>query len=479
MTTVALVYPPYHFNPPECLQPPLTIAHLYSILEKAGVERIDAIDLDVEFNHSRKNLEYFLKKAVERVESVEPTVVCLTCKSAQFPFSVLFSKKYKRLHSDTKIIMGGWMPTLVPELTLRLSGCDAVVRGEGERSLPELLRKIDDRSLSVDGVSYILRGEQKTIHNPNSIALNQKELDSLPLPRYDVLPPLHKYQPGYRNFSFTVEASRGCTNHRCIFCWNSTKNCATSWRAKSPKKVVSEIRHLVDTYGAYQIFFADDSFGAEAAWLNKFTSLMKDEFFPGEVTYIASMRVDIVDDRLLKQLYKSGLRRVFHGVESGSPRCWKILGKNLEKFVTREYIIELVKKEIKMGIIPICSIMVGLPNEKEKDIDDTISLCRELVRLGSRFALHILYPHEGTALFELYRDLIEPCDVYKEFGQSESFYSDYRAVFGERLKEFFDYLPDNRMVRPSMPLELFKNKYRILSSVIGAPIPPFFGEVNV
>ena len=480
MNRVVLVYPPYHFRSPEWLQPPLVIAHLFSILEKTGLERIDAIDLDIEFNERSESVDYFLRKAVKRVESYEPTVVCLTCKSAQFPFSVLFTREYKQSHPDTKIIIGGWMPTLIPELTLQLSGCDAVIRGEGDRTLPELLRKEDVGSLSVSGVSYVLSGkERKIIHNPNSTVLSQEELDNMPLPRYDCLPPVCKYQPGYRNFGFTVEASRGCTNHKCIFCWNSTKNCDTNWRAKNPRRVVSEIRYLADKYDAYEIFFADDSFGAEASWLNAFTSLMKDEFSPGEVTYVASMRVDVLNDDLLEKLYRTGLRRIFHGIESGSPHCWKLLGKNFEPFVTRDYILDLVKKEIKMGIVPICSIMVGSPYESEKDLDETIYLCRELFRLGSRFALHILYPHEGTELSKLYHDLIEPRDIYREFGESESFYSDYRMVFKERLKEFFEYLPDNKFVRPIMPLELFRQKYRILSSMLSTAIPPFFGEAEI
>ncbi len=465
---MALVYPPYHFKPPvwPFSRPTLVLAHLYAILEKAGVRHLEAIDLDLEFDHSGEGVDNFLAKAEELVGESEPDVICLSCKAAQFPFSTLFSRMYKRSHPETKIVMGGWMPTLAPEQTLRLSGCDAVVRGEGERVLPRLIQEIDNEEWSIEGVSYMLkRGGKEVIHNPNQRPLSQEELDSLPLPRYDALPPLERYEPGQVKHCFSVQASRGCPNHSCVFCWNSTKNCATTWRARSPKRVVEEIRSLVNEYGAQVIFFTDDSFGAEAEWLKRFTSLMKAEFKLGEFEYIASMRVDSVDVRMLHDLYESGMRTIFHGIESGSPRCWKTLGKNLNPQVTREYILDLVEREVENRISPICSFIVAFPRETEEDLDQTISLCEELADRGSLFSLQILAPNEGTALYESHIDLIEPRDVYKEFGESENLSPELRTVFGDALNSFADHLPDFRIVRPSMPIERLKTKYALLGDI--------------
>jgi len=475
LVDVALVYPPYHFMPLiwPYSRPTLVLAHLYAVLEDAEIGRIEAIDLDLEFDHCRKNVDHFLEEAIERVERLRPEVVCLSCKAAQFPFSALFSRNYKLMHPDIKIIMGGWMPTLAPETVLRLSGCDAVIRGEGERSLPELIKKIDERTWSIEGVSYIQSGEGRAVHNPNSKPLSREELDRLPLPRYDVLPPLRRYQPHARKRCFSVEASRGCPNHQCIFCWNSTKNCDTSWRARSPRRVVREVRHLVDEYEAQLIPFTDDNFGADPSWLREFASLMKAEFSPGEVEYAVSTRLDAIDPGMLKDLHRSGLRTAFHGVESGSPRCWKILGKNLDPKITRQYILDLVRKEVENGIVPICSFIAGFPNETEEDLEETLSLCRELVDIGSLFSLQILAPNEGTALFQNYRDLIEPCDLYREFGESENLSPELRTVFGKRLDEFSAFLPDYRWVKPSIPLDRFKEKFAIMVDTVShIPIAP-------
>jgi anaerobic magnesium-protoporphyrin IX monomethyl ester cyclase len=444
------------------------LAHLYAALEEAAICNLEALDLDLEFDHCEDSVDTFLDRAEDLVERATPDIIGLSCKAAQFPFSVLFSRRYKQSHPETKIVMGGWMPTLAPELTLRLSGCDAVVRGEGESSFLKLIHEIDNGPWDIDGVSYVLhKTEPKIVHNPNAKVLSQDELDSLPLPRYDALPPLERYQPGRTKPCFSVQASRGCPNHSCIFCWNSTKNCDTSWRARSPERVVEEIKHLVDEYGAQVVFFTDDCFGAEEEWLKKFTSQMKAEFTWGEVEYVASVRVDSVNKAMLKDLYESGMRTIFHGIECGSPRCWNSLGKNLKPSITRQYILDLVEKEVENRLSPICSFIVAFPGQTEEDLDQTVSLCEELAVRGSLFSLQVLAPNEGTALFNVkqYRDLIKPYDLYAEFGESENLNPELRVVFGDRLNEFFDHLPDFKLVQPSMPIDHLKQKYSRLGEI--------------
>jgi len=467
---VVLVYPPYHFKPPAWpfSRPTLVLAHLYAVLEKAGVCDLEVIDLDLEFDHCEEGISHFLARAEELVEKTKPDVIGLSCKVAQFPFSTLFSRKYKKSHPETKIVMGGWMPTLSPDSTLRLSGCDAVIRGEGDRSLPELIKQIGDKQWDIDGVSYVSQGKQQDIiHNPNSLVLTKEELDDLPLPRYDALPSLDRYQPGRVKPCFSVQASRGCSNHSCIFCWNSTKKCDTSWRARSPDRVVEEIRHLVDEYGAQVIFFTDDSFGAEEKWLKKFTSQMKTEFPFGEVHYVASMRVDSVNKDMLNDLYASGMRTIFHGIESGSQRSWEHLGKNYKPYITRQYILDLVEREVQNRISPICSFIVAFPEQTEEDLDQTTSFCEELALRGSIFSLQVLAPNEGTTLFEVehYKDMIQSYDLYKEFNESENISAELRTVLGDKINEFIEYLPDFRLVKTTMPLDQLKRKYFLLGEI--------------
>jgi radical SAM superfamily enzyme YgiQ (UPF0313 family) len=428
---------------------------------------VNAIDLDLEYTDSHHSIDFFLEHAINQVAHTHPDVICISCKAAQFPFTALFTRKYQEAYPDSKIIIGGWMPTLAPDSVLQMTPCDAVIRGEGERSLPELLHVINDDAWTVNGVSYREKQHNQIVHNPNAQRLSQKELDALPFPDYTILPDLHRYQPTKVKTSFSVQASRGCVNHQCIFCWNSTTNCDTSWRARSPHRVVEEIRFLVDTYGAEVIFFADDCFGADYNWLLTFTQLMKSEFQPGELEYIASMRVDSVPVSLLPDLFASGIRTIFHGIESGSPRCWKTLQKNLHPTITRQYILELIEKEIQNRISPICSFIVAFPEETEDDLDQTLSFCEELALRGTIFSLQILAPNEGTSLYYTpkHRKQLMPFDIYTEFGESENINPEQRQVLGTQLHEFMTALPDFRLITPTIPMNVLKQKYEHLGQI--------------
>ena len=469
LTKVALIYPPYHYHPPvwPFSRPTLVLAHLYAVLESHGFTQLSVFDLDLAFTESQGTIDYYIEQAISMVEKTKPEVLCLSCKVAQFPFVTLFSRQYKQIHPQTKIVLGGWMPTLSPDVTLRMVPCDAIIRGEGEKSLSQLLHVIDEDAWTIQGVSYFNKRESRVIHNPNAQPLTQTELDQLPLPRYDVLPSLHEYQPQSIKPCYSVQASRGCINHQCIFCWNSTRNCATNWRARSPYRVVEEIQGLVDQYAAQVIFFADDSFGAEKQWLQTFTSLMKQSFQQGEIEYIASMRIDSVTPQILPDLFASGMRTIFHGIESGSPRCWKTLGKNLDSSITRQSIIQLIEREIQNRLSPICSFIVGFPGETESDLDLTISLCEELALRGSIFSLQILAPNEGTALYHdpQITNKIIPLDLYYEFGESENINPEQRKVLGAKLNEFKQSLPDFRLIQPSMPFTRLKEKYTRLGQI--------------
>ena len=197
MKKLTLLYPPYHFHPPQWpfSRPTLVLAHLYAVLNQSGLYDVNAIDLDLEYTTNHQSIDFFLSHAVNQVTQNHPDIVCISCKAAQYPFATLFTRRYKQQYPDTKIIIGGWMPTLAPTTVLKMTPCDAVIRGEGERSLLELLSVIDDNHPKVNSVSYVDRQRNQIVHNPNAQRLSQSELDNLPLPDYTILPDLHHYQP--------------------------------------------------------------------------------------------------------------------------------------------------------------------------------------------------------------------------------------------------------------------------------------------
>ena len=93
-------------------------------------------------------------------------------------------------------------------------------------------------------------------------------------------------------------------------------------------------------------------------------------------------------------LYKSGCRSMIYGVESGSPRILKSVGKNMK--------LDKIKSNIelcaKSRIVPIVMFMLGFPDETEEDIKATINLAKSLE--GGMVVFGFYTPIPGSKMYE-------------------------------------------------------------------------------
>jgi hypothetical protein len=97
------------------------------------------------------------------------------------------------------------------------------------------------------------------------------------------------------------------------------------------------------------------------------------------------------DLRLMK---KAGCRRISFGVESGSLRVLKIMKKD----ITPEMTIKTLQDCYRAGIKTSVFILVGIPGEKEKDLELTFNLLRKTWFWGICFMIY--HPYPKTELFE-------------------------------------------------------------------------------
>jgi anaerobic magnesium-protoporphyrin IX monomethyl ester cyclase len=106
------------------------------------------------------------------------------------------------------------------------------------------------------------------------------------------------------------------------------------------------------------------------------------------------IRVDRVNEGLLKIMKRAGCYRIPFGVESGSQRILDSVGKNIS--------LEQAKKAValarKAGIETECYFMLGLPGENEDDLKKTIAFSIALDPDYAKFAITIPLP--GTKMFD-------------------------------------------------------------------------------
>lgn len=206
---------------------------------------------------------------------------------------------------------------------------DFIVKGEGERTLLELLRHVSGSSgppVDVAGLAFVHEGQ--VVHTAVRSLID--DLDELPMPAYDLVP-MHLYGSSRLLFSpggTTIAHSRGCA-HSCRFCvwWTQMasrrvdsggrERLSPRWRTHSVSRAVDEAQMLVERYGKRGMVYVDDCWNLDGEWSEGFAEEVLRRGL--RFNWFAFMRADYLlrDHRagVLAKLVRAGLRHVSIGAE--------------------------------------------------------------------------------------------------------------------------------------------------------------------
>ena len=118
-------------------------------------------------------------------------------------------------------ILGGHGPSPEPEHFLNKTEADAVVIGEGEETIIELLNALGNRKSlsSIKGIAY-KDGDKVVINERRDLI---KDIDSIPWPAYELFPIqyyrlIRETHSTNKDFVMPVLSGRGC-KFKCNFCY--------------------------------------------------------------------------------------------------------------------------------------------------------------------------------------------------------------------------------------------------------------------
>jgi anaerobic magnesium-protoporphyrin IX monomethyl ester cyclase len=378
MQKITLVNPPQFTHYP---QPPLGLALIAAILEKAGypVTLLDANALGIQ------------PEAIPAMAS-GADVIGVTAMTPTISTALKTVRELRRVMPGVKIILGGAHATmLTPETMASAPEIDIIVRGEGDETIIELLQALEDnRPLdSVAGISY--RSEGKIVHTNRTFAV---DMDALPYPAYHLLP-RDKYRPHpphgmYLPFAAMV-TSRGCPYH-CAYC--SKPVFGTRFRAQGPARVVDEMAYLKDRFGVKEIAFYDDSFTLDKKRVHGISERIMSSGL--KIAWTCETRVNLVDRELLRHMKQAGCYAVSYGIESASPEIIKTLHKD----TTIEQVEEAVRYSREAGLQVVGYFMLGSPGETPETIRGTINFAKKLKVAFAQFSVTTPFP--GTELYDIY-----------------------------------------------------------------------------
>ena len=289
---------------------------------------------------------------------------------------------------ETQVGFIGAHVAVLPEETLRENPIiDFVCRNEFDYTCKELA---EGRPYSeIKGLSY--QDRQGNIqHTPERELIH--DWDSMPsvFPVYAQNLDFRKYLIGYLlNPYISLYTGRGCPA-KCTFClWPQTIG-GHQYRAKSPEAVGREMAEAKSIWGdsVREYFFDDDTFTIDKQRAIAISKHLKKL----NLTWSCNARANL-DYDTLKQLKDNGLRLLLVGFESGNQQILDGIKKGIKLEVARKF----MQNCHKLGIKVHGAFIVGLPNESQETIEDTIRFACEVN--PHTIQVSIAAPYPGTELY--------------------------------------------------------------------------------
>ena len=252
----------------------------------------------------------------EQLLEMQPDILGLSVNSAAHTKYVLaLVEALKQRRPKLVVIVGGQQATFISEEMMNPGHVDAVVRGEGEFALCEILTRGDYRGVA--GISWC--DGEAIRHEPDRPLI--EDMDTILRPARDLLPDRSRYRMGaYRVEG--IESSRGCP-FRCSFC--SIRNFHRGkWRPKSVGRVMQEIDDILDRYLEPKvIYFADDNFCHDMQRVDAICQAIIDR--KTDAHFWCQGRVDLLAryPDVIEHMGKAHFSAVLVGLETPNPRQLK------------------------------------------------------------------------------------------------------------------------------------------------------------
>jgi radical SAM superfamily enzyme YgiQ (UPF0313 family) len=374
---VTLINPPtlqgvFHHHP----YLPAGLAYLAAVLEEKGnqVTIIDCIAEGIDQNQLKHKLA-----------KLNPDVIGISSMTPMVHSALMAARGAKEVCPNTPVVLGGPHATFMDKEILAIEpAVDVIIRGEGEVTLAELIKRITNNVglNTANGITY--RHQEQIVQNPSRGYI--QNLDDLPFPTYK-----HFHLEKYRLFGklvFPVITSRGCP-FQCNFCTNS-RILGKQYRVRSPQNIGHELEVLKRDYNADSFTFYDDTLTLDKKRLYDICDEIKSRKL--NTPWDCQTRVDQVSEEMFTKMKKTNCQQVFFGIESG---CQSVLNA-VNKRTTVEQNEVAIKLAKKTGLFVAISIIIGYPGETTEMRKETFNFIKRAE--PDDVYLCIATPYPGTEL---------------------------------------------------------------------------------
>jgi radical SAM superfamily enzyme YgiQ (UPF0313 family) len=304
-------------------------------------------------------LDYFLNQV--DIGEIDAPVVGFSVTDTNLPFSIELARRIRKRDPDKTLIFGGHRIFFEedPGDQVPLDACDAIVKGEGELTLLDILRNGLDKNVGTytpEGDRWVFNGDRELI----------ADLDEFPWPRYEdidwrLFPSRHVH----------IMGSRGCI-FRCAFC-NDIVRARHRFRKRPAAHIAEEMLYHKAKNGIASVTFNDPLMNADYRHLDELCEILLKRDFDRPWSGNFAIRADMPVE-LITKAKRSGLGAVEVGLESASPNVLQLMKKPFTVDEAEWFISVLHDAGIKVEI----NIIVGFPGETEQDFQQTLAFLTKM-----------------------------------------------------------------------------------------------------
>ena len=390
--------------------PPLGLLYLSSHLKAKG---FDVGVFDGTFQRGEAFMETLLRE--------RPSVVGFSC-NLMTKRRVLGLMREARAQG-ARVVVGGPDPPHYAEEYLDC-GADAVVLGEGERTMEELLRRLLEQGGMADVQGIVYRdGDGHVVRTPPRPLI--EDLDGQPFPdraAADIPQYLRAWRAAHGFGSVSLICARGCP-YTCAWCSRSVFG--ETHRRRSPQNVAEEVAGIVQDYRPDALWYADDVFTIQHRWLFDYAKIMEQKGL--HVPFECISRADRLNEAVVRTLAEMGCQRLWIGSESGSQRVLDAMDRRVKVGQVREMTHLLRRYGIQTGMF----LMLGYEEEEMADLEATVDHLK--AASPDLFLTTVAYPIKGTPYYDRVRDRVVARGAWAERTDRDL------EVAGRRSRRFYSF----------------------------------------
>lgn len=359
---VLLVTSPYHSGVVESAGTWMPLAMVYV----AGEARAAGAEVEI---YDAMSLFTTHEDIARKIAEFKPDIVGTTAITATEPDARVICATAKAWNPGVRTVIGNVHATYCWDEILRDDpSVDFVVRGEGERTIAELVQAVaaGEGYERIAGLAYRKDGVPVT----NAARMLCFDLDQFQ-PAWDLVDwPLYSYRPSPDGRLAIVSSARGCMQ-QCSFC-SQQKFWGRSWRGRNPQKFVEELEMLRDRYGVRVAMLSDETPTTDRARWEKVLDLLHERGTGVEL--LMETRVDDIlrDEDILSKYVKAGVSHVYLGVESTSQATLDLYKKDI-KVADSKKAIDVINA---FGMVSETSFVLGTPEETTASVRETVELAK-------------------------------------------------------------------------------------------------------